>query len=636
MESRHRAGGVRRSSRGPWMGLLSAVMVLAGALALGGATAYADDRPPGGNFSNPVVRAVDIAEPAIVRIATLYTAHISINDVCGQNIALPASGDYTAGGTGSGAFISSSGDILTADHVVDIPKSDLDTELLGDPQSPAAQDAADAVNQACRPTTPITAADIANGILQANGFDPRVVYSPPQRLVWQATSYTGPTAGGTPKSFLDGLLSAQHESATVTASSTFDQNDLAILHVALTDTPSIQLDNSSSVAVQDQLTIVGFPGNGDVSTSATDLFTPSVNIINVSAIKDGDNGAKLIQVGGNVEHGDSGGPALDAAGHIVGVVSFGGPDAGSTAFLRSSNDALSLISSAGINVQPGAFQQLWEQAFSDYSSTSAGHWHKAARELDALASQYPAFKGAQPYKDYADQAAQTEKVPVDSFAVTAIVGVVAVVVLLIVGGMVLLLVLRGRRKKAPQLAGVGPGVQGIYYPSGTPYGYSPGGYGTQGGYGGYGGYGPPSSYGGYGGQSAGYAPPAAPAGYNWQSSALPPVTSPGNLGPADQTGGGIPGRVPVPGHAYPAPANFPPSYTPASPPQTPAPVYSTPTSAQDRIGPSGWSPQATPSPGPAGGQATCVNGHAMASYEVYCALCGAPRSTSFPPAPSDS
>jgi S1-C subfamily serine protease len=78
-------------------------------------TAAADVRPPGGRLNDPTVRKVDIAEPAIVRIALLFNVKITLT-LCGQDYTLPQS--YQTGGLGSGAFISANGDVLTADHMV--------------------------------------------------------------------------------------------------------------------------------------------------------------------------------------------------------------------------------------------------------------------------------------------------------------------------------------------------------------------------------------------------------------------------------------------------------------------------------------------------------------------------------------
>ncbi len=63
-----------------------------------------------------------------------------------------------------------------------------------------------------------------------------------------------------------------------------------------------------------------------------------------------------------------------------------------------------------LNTSPGAFQTAWSQAFNDYGATTAGHWHRAAQELQQLATTYPQFKGVNAYLAYAQQQAKTEKV----------------------------------------------------------------------------------------------------------------------------------------------------------------------------------------------------------------------------------
>ncbi|MDE3230596.1 MAG: trypsin-like peptidase domain-containing protein, partial [Chloroflexota bacterium] len=200
-----------------------------------------------------------------------------------------------------------------------------------------------------------------------------------------------------------------HLEATTLASSDSAHDDLALLHVNATDTPSIQLGDSTGVQALDNLTIIGFPINGDANNDPTNLLTPSFNLATVSAIKTDSDGAELIQVGGNIEHGDSGGPALDASGQIVGVVSFGESDnQGMTAFLRSSVSARRLLTAAGVSARPGPFEQAWQRAFADYAATSPGHWGRAARELTALLKAYPQFRGAAPYAAWAAAQARHE------------------------------------------------------------------------------------------------------------------------------------------------------------------------------------------------------------------------------------
>lgn len=661
MSPHHPSRLIFRLSRGRFVPLTLAGVLGVALLSLllsfaGSAHAASNTRAPGGNFANPVVRAVDVAGPAIVRLATIYQGHIDLS-LCGQVVELPASGDgYSKGGLGSGAFISANGDILTADHVVHIDKASLDSEMFQDEQS--ATDIANAINSraGCLGINyRVTAADIAGGYVQYVGIPFKTSYSDPHRLAWQSTSFSGPILADSSDDMLKALLAAPYQEATLVTSSAFDQNDLAILHVALTDTPSIQLDDSTEVAAEDQLTVIGFPGNGDVYGNPTDLLTPSINSVTVSAIKSWSNGAKLIQVGGNVEHGDSGGPVLDAAGHIVGVVSFAGIDMpGNTAFMRSSNNARTLITGAGVSMRPGTFQTLWEQAFADYASPAPGHWHKAAQELATLSARYPAFKGVQAYQKFADTAAQTESADATGLSspfglLIALAG--AAVVIVVVALVVFAVVRRRRSQIAVAPAMVGQAVPPSPYGA-APYGGYPGNpYGPPAGYGPHGGYAPPST-GGYGGYGA-YGPPSnfrptvgishVPAGV----AAAPSATTPENSNSAtlqELAPGAGPGRMsfpPLSGNgaagydvAPSAPsvgigleqrlsgANAPASYPPVAPSSPSSPSWSR----------SGGESGATP----AASQYYCVNGHSMSPSEIYCPVCGASRRSDSPYSPYSS
>ncbi|MBF6589357.1 MAG: hypothetical protein IVW57_02355, partial [Ktedonobacterales bacterium] len=51
------------------------------------------------------------------------------------------------------------------------------------------------------------------------------------------------------------------------------------------------------------------------------------------------------------------------------------------------------------------------QALTTYASTAAGHWHQAATLLQSLRQSYPTFGAVTPYLTYAQQQAQTEKLP---------------------------------------------------------------------------------------------------------------------------------------------------------------------------------------------------------------------------------
>ncbi|HWZ19805.1 MAG TPA: S1C family serine protease [Ktedonobacteraceae bacterium] len=396
-----------------WYQLL-AVLVIVGILCLtllgvagNSPKAYADG--PGGNVSDPTVRAVDIAEPAVVRIITMLNGQLIVHfaSTINKDVTFPQSGSgYQIALSGSGTFITATGEILTADHVVNPPQQDLDQFL----QQQAAQDVATYMNQVLKANPQVSAdqvtAQLANGQLQSTSQ-----YSTPQSRVYLSTAYTGPLNVSNIQDVPSNVYAPVDR---IEKQSSFTDKDVAIIHVSnMNDMAMVQLGDSSSVQQQDSLTIIGFPGNGDVAgNTATDLLTLSINQVFVSSIKTTNSGAPLIQVGGNVEHGDSGGPALDKKGTIVGIVSFGAASGqGSTSFLQASNSASALVQSLGLNTAPGPFQKAWNQAFTDYSSNIPGHWHKAQNEFEQIAIKYPQFKGVQPYLAYATTQAKIEKAP---------------------------------------------------------------------------------------------------------------------------------------------------------------------------------------------------------------------------------
>ncbi len=362
---------------------------------------------PGGNMSDPVVRTVDIARPAVVRIMTTMGGRLTVRFApLPQSATFPLNGgSYPLTLSGSGAFVSASGDILTADHVVNPPHDQSLNEFL---YEAAANDVANYINQRFSVNPPYTKDEVLFE-LESGAFPTSPAYTSATSEVYLSTEYTGPQN----VSKLADVPATMHAKVDrIEQESSFDRNDVAIVRVStMNDMPSIQLGDSSGVQEQDNLTIIGFPGSGDVNDAPTDLLTSSVNKVFVSAMKTTNKGAPVIQVGGNVEQGDSGGPALDEQGNVVGIVSFGLdiPNIfGQTTFLQAGNSAKTLVQSLHLDTTPGRFQKAWFQAFTDYASNAPGHWHRALKELQQIASQYPLFQAVTSYLTFAQAQAKSE------------------------------------------------------------------------------------------------------------------------------------------------------------------------------------------------------------------------------------
>ena len=360
---------------------------------------------PGGNVTDPMVRAVDIAKPAVVRIFTTINGQVTVHFSPKQSVTFPLNGkSYSWVATGSGTFISAHGDILTADHVVNPPHDSQSSQYV---DMNAARDVANYINKHIKSNPPVTQDEIEQE-LTSGQLPSDLHYGTVHTQVFLSTDYSGPLTVTDLKG-VPGQLQASVD--RIEASSASNKKDVAIVHVNLNDTPSVQLEDSSGIQQQDGLTIIGFPGAGDVSQSPTNLLATSVNEILVSSVKTTDQGAQVIQVAGNIEDGDSGGPALDSNGNVVGVVSFGLSDQGSTNFLQASDSAKGLVQRLHLDTTPGPLQNAWSQAFNDYAATTPGHWHKAQQELAAIRSHYPLFLAIMPYLQQAQTQARQERVP---------------------------------------------------------------------------------------------------------------------------------------------------------------------------------------------------------------------------------
>jgi len=100
--------------------------------------------------------------------------------------------------------------------------------------------------------------------------------------------------------------------------------DLALLRVEAADMPALPLGDSSTVKIGDKLSIIGFPGvvMSHELLSASAKAQASVTQGAVSGFKQDRANQPVIQTDAAAEAGISGGPALNAAGEVVGVMTF--------------------------------------------------------------------------------------------------------------------------------------------------------------------------------------------------------------------------------------------------------------------------------------------------------------------------
>lgn len=571
-----------------------------------------------------VGHVVRLDGPAVVRIVSVIQAQLVCKGCLadGSDITSPESGTITYASSGSGAFITPDGYVLTADHVVDHGASNPeDVDLI---EQTAATDIAQQLNDG--KDTPAS----VYKFLQNHPDKVEIQTTIPFEKVFLSTNYTG-----TLQSASD-IIS--YDVTNVAAHSPVMEQDTAIIKVNAQDVPYLAIAPANSVNVGDTITAIAFPGDADLALNNADftalvdptqsdlntlnsLLGASVNTGQVTAKKVRSDGTGVYESNGISSQGSSGGPVIDDQGQIIGFVD-AGPSTDRLTFLIPSEVISTYVNQAGVShPSAGTFMPLWTKAANEYDSTASCHWTNAYKDLNTLRTQYPKFGAIQQYLTKAQQqstgeSCATTKTSGDSSGAGLLFLIGCILTLLvIIGGIVLLVVLLSRRKQTAQVPVAVPA--GAAYP--TQQMAQPAGQGT------------------YPGYPGGYGQPAAPS-------------VPYQPQPQPQ-----PQMYPSQGPAYPtAPQPTYPSQGPAYPtaPQTPAyaatPFYSAPAMApaapqMQPVAPVQQAQQPTPAPTPAPAPQTaaagaipsvpatptvptrrCLNGHIISDpAAIFCPECGA-------------
>src|ERR1700735_1583851 len=110
------------------------------------------------------------------------------------------------------------------------------------------------------------------------------------------------------------VRSASGDLATALVVERNEQNDLAVVRRAVPLTAVATFRDAGPVRAGDAVVALGYPLSGILATSA------NLTVGNVSALAGLRDDSRYLQISAPVQPGNSGGPLLDASGHLVGIV----------------------------------------------------------------------------------------------------------------------------------------------------------------------------------------------------------------------------------------------------------------------------------------------------------------------------
>jgi len=284
-------------------------------------------------------------------------------------------------GHGTGFIVASDGYVVTSSHVVEMYQDSNDRELRRAAIRQAIEktciDPAWSKDRRKQATGPLYAKVSPRAEVQI-AKTLRVVLSNRETFVAEIKAYS-PALAARPGKQAIGRAAPAQESG----------KDVAILKIDGRNLPTLALGDSDRVEVGQSTCILGFPGVVlyHELLDKRSAVEASVMCGHVSSLKRDTRGAPVIQTDAAASWGNSGGPAINERGEVVGILTFISLTADDFQsvqgfnFLVPANIVREFVRPAGVNPDmPSPFNAVWHEAVAKYVKED---WAGAQRQLDA-------------------------------------------------------------------------------------------------------------------------------------------------------------------------------------------------------------------------------------------------------------
>jgi V8-like Glu-specific endopeptidase len=148
--------------------------------------------------------------------------------------------------------------------------------------------------------------------------------------------------------------------------------DVSVLKIETRNAPILPLGNSDPVQVGDKLYVIGYPAAAESDLlDPKSALEPTMNDGAISARKTSADGAPILQTSANTTHGNSGGPAINEKGEVIGLLTFrgdtvGGQEVQGFNFLVAINTAREFVRQAGTENKSSDVDKKWQEGLDHF------------------------------------------------------------------------------------------------------------------------------------------------------------------------------------------------------------------------------------------------------------------------------
>jgi hypothetical protein len=255
--------------------------------------------------------------------------------------------------------------------------------------------------------------------------------------------------------------------------------DVAIVKIEVKNAPILKLADSEKVQLQDHVTVIGYPGAADTFNSgllsAKSALEATINDGKISARKQAASGAPILQTSTPATHGNSGGPVLNDANEVIGLLTFRGDtvnnqEVSGFSFIVPSNTVMEYVKSAGASNVDGPTDTLFREGLDYYWNE---YYSSAIPKFEEVKRMFPQHSEVDRLIQSSQQAKAEgkEKSSFPLWLIAVIVVVLLLLMLLIIIIVAAVLIAKRRKKKAVPPAPAGG--KAFPTPSPSPAAFSP-------------------------------------------------------------------------------------------------------------------------------------------------------------------
>ncbi len=249
--------------------------------------------------------------------------------------------------------------------------------------------------------------------------------------------------------------------------------DAAILKVKAENAPALPIGDSTRTQVADRIVVIGYPGVADMKALLDEksLLEATVTDGSVSSLKQATSGEQILQISAPITHGNSGGPALDMNGNVIGLATFGNEgEVQGFNFLVASATLKQLVKDAKLDPKPSKTLAAWAAGLEHYWADEYTAAIESFREVETL---FPMHSEASALIRRSNEAKKEGKEKKPEGGNGGLIAGLVIGGLVVVGGGGVML---SRRGKPPAVVGRPPypaGAPGMPAPPHAPPGYPP-------------------------------------------------------------------------------------------------------------------------------------------------------------------